>query len=313
MGENLKAKAEHINSLTIKGQKIIKFAFASMAVAFVLPIILTFVFVAVKSKTMENIAMYSFLFIFVWAFVEFKFIFPKGNALKKESDYIYKSSFIPEMVNEFLEGATYQFNRGLTKKDVEAAALFHVADLDVEDYIAGSYMGVNFEESDVRSYTREAGSNKRKVVFKGRMFVIDTPFSELDSVKIYSDLLAIDTRICKEHGEEVKLESEAFNKRFKVFANNPADAFYILTPQIQEVFMRLKEDYAAWQTTGVNSNVQRSFNAHFIGGKVYILIEGDMRAFEQITFPFDYDKEYKKIKKDASVVKDVIESMKLGA
>lgn len=64
--------------------------------------------------------------------------------------------------------------------------------------------------------------------------MFDLQKSDIRSVGIRSKNFQYYGNLNGFHHENVTLESEAFNREFKVMAAYPVDAFYVLTPQTME-------------------------------------------------------------------------------
>jgi len=114
-----------------------------------------------------------------------------------------------------------------------------------EDYIRGSYHGVNFELSDVdlkeRVETRDSKGNVHvsyQTYFKGRWYIYQFPRKFNDALKIIEGRwTGADTR------NMVKLETESieFNKKFSIYATTQEYGFYHITSSMIEKLLELEK------------------------------------------------------------------------
>jgi len=114
-----------------------------------------------------------------------------------------------------------------------------------EDYIRGTYKGVDFEVSDIdlkqRVETRDSKGNvtvSYQTYFKGRWYIYKYDKRFKDVLKISESrwagmstkgLIKIDT------------ESMEFNKKFSIFASNQEFGFYLITSSMIEKFLELEK------------------------------------------------------------------------
>ncbi|MGN0684173.1 MAG: DUF3137 domain-containing protein [Oscillospiraceae bacterium] len=113
---------------------------------------------------------------------------------------------------------------------------FHYIGSEGENYIKGVYNGVPFELGDIRlideeEYTGEDGDGTDKVTrLKGQWLICDWDNAPACDVYV-SELETNDRRIMT---SDVKIADNKFRERFCVRADNPQEAYKILTPQMME-------------------------------------------------------------------------------
>lgn len=192
---------------------------------------------------------------------------------------------------------------GFTRQNVEQMGLLKLGNrFDSEDLIHGAYEGVSFDQADV-TIKNVTGSGKNRhttTYFKGRVFVFDLQKSDIRSVGIRSKNFQYYGNLNGFHHENVKLESEAFNREFKVMAAYPVDAFYVLTPQTMEC---------------VTDLYRRAGNValRYLGNKLYVAVNTTGNAFDgDIKKPFVYVDEINKIKNDCAVIMDIVHRLRIG-
>lgn len=159
------------------------------------------------------------------------------SKINKEYQMIYKNAFVVSILNKTFSDVQVNWECGFTRQNVEQMGLLKLGNrFDSEDLIHGAYEGVSFDQADV-TIKNVTGSGKNRhttTYFKGRVFVFDLQKSDIRSVGIRSKNFQYYGNLNGFHHENVKLESEAFNREFKVMAAYPVDAFYVLTPQTME-------------------------------------------------------------------------------
>ena len=136
---------------------------------------------------------------------------------------------------------SYQPRGGLTHDEIRSAAVVACGDkrrFESEDMLSGRYQGLRFRYCDVSTaHMRGSGKHRREeILFHGQVM----HFASFDEIKKSSGHLQIfekklaSTLIGWTAEHEIHTENEAFNRRFRVFAANEHNAFYILTPKMLE-------------------------------------------------------------------------------
>lgn len=225
------------------------------------------------------------------------------SKINKEYQMLYKNAFVVSILNKTFSDVWVNWECGFTIQNVEQMGLLKLGNrFDSEDLIHGAYEGVSFDQADV-TIKNVTGSGKNRhttTYFKGRIFVFDLQKSDIRSVGIRSKNFQYYGNLNGFHHENVKLESEAFNREFKVMAAYPVDAFYVLTPQTMEC---------------VTDLYRRAGNVamRYLGNKLYVAINTTGNAFDgNIKKPFVYVDEINKIKNDCAVIMDIIHRLRIG-
>lgn len=225
------------------------------------------------------------------------------SKINKEYQMIYKNAFVVSILNKTFSDVQVNWECGFTRQNVEQMGLLKLGNrFDSEDLIHGAYEGVSFDQADV-TIKNVTGSGKNRhttTYFKGRVFVFDLQKSDIRSVGIRSKNFQYYGNLNGFHHENVKLESEAFNREFEVMAAYPVDAFYVLTPQTMEC---------------VTDLYRRAGNValRYLGNKLYVAVNTTGNAFDgDIKKPFVYVDEINKIKNDCAVIMDIVHRLRIG-
>jgi len=225
------------------------------------------------------------------------------SKINRQYQELYKNAFVISVLNQTFMDVQVNWESGFTRQNIEQMGLLKLGNrFDSEDLIHGVYEGVAFDQADV-TIENVTGSGKNRhttTYFKGRVFVFDLQKSDIRSVGIRSKDFQYYGNLNGFHHEDVKLESESFNREFKVMAAYPVDAFYVLTPQTMECVTDLH---------------RRAGNVamRYLGNKLYVAVNTTGNAFDgDIKKPFVYVEEIKKIKGDCAVIIDIISRLRIG-
>ena len=175
------------------------------------------------------------------------FIF--GYQLSRHSEALKKtlgSNVINEVLEEVFE--TVEYNPFGKISSISSAGMvfpFRYDKLRGSDYIKATYRGLNVELSDVELINAEelidADGNvdrSENTVFRGQWLICD--FGKELSGEVH-----ISGNSKKSYGVSisgnVKMENERFNRQFFVNAQNPQEAYYILTPHMMDYILTMSE------------------------------------------------------------------------
>lgn len=142
----------------------------------------------------------------------------------------------------------YQPQRGLPYDEIRDSAVVACGErkyFHSEDLLTGKYQNVKFSYGDVETkYMSHSGKRQEiRTIFEGQVMV----FSSFDSTKTSFGHLQIFEKefLSNLRGwtaqHKIQTEDEVFNKRFQVFAADPHNAFYILTPRMLEQIIRFAD------------------------------------------------------------------------
>lgn len=299
-------KINHFRKLTIAG-------LAVLISSIVLPFLFAGIVALCFPNNMETLGILFFITPLLWAISIFILISNKNKFRKMYSDTIVKS-----ILDEYFDDVRHDSKGGFSREKVASFELVTDAKFfSSEDYLAGTYKGIKFEQADV---TIETGGDNSTTLFGGRIFAFEFSKWEIDSVKVTSKENAnskttLERKLSKLANayyksaekrafrklEDVKMESEAFNRLYAVSAANPHDAFFVLTPH----FMEKIQSFATKYTRVL---------IHFTNNNLYVAIEGCPDCFNPSLWkPIDYVLERKRVRNDVHVIIDVIDSLMIDA
>lgn len=157
-----------------------------------------------------------------------------SGVIKNKLTSKFKNEFLVNHVASKYPGMTYIPDKGLPREYVEGLRLYKKADIyQSEDMFTGTISGVKFISSDVKMQEEHIQSDSNgtrttyETFFEGRIAVFEFNKDINDTVLVSEGGTYIPSGVKK-----VDLESIDFNKKFKTYAKDAINAFYILTPEI---------------------------------------------------------------------------------
>lgn len=215
----------------------------------------------------------------------------------------FKDEVVGKLVSTFVDNGVFNANNGLSQADVYSTEFIKRADrFHTEDYLSGSMEGVNFVSSDVVlderhvEHTKNGTRTYYETYYKGRVFIFE--FNK--DFEGFLQVLEKGRPLSNRGFKKVKLESVAFNKKFKTFCTSEHSAFYVLTPHFMEALMKFEQ------------NNKGTIQFSFIGSRLSIGINNFRDTFELQIFRKLDQTVFDEFKRDLLVIKDVITELKLN-
>ena len=193
-------------------------------------------------------------FFLIFIIVVIGFIGYSFYANAKARDY--KQTFVIKVLKEIFDDVDYHYMDGYKRERIYETKLVNKGNsYSSGDYLKASYKGIPFEFGDVvvQDETSDGEHTHTTTYFYGQWVIIKP------QKKINGKLYVLDRHhsyaspqggvIFKDKTiERVHLESDEFNKEFRVFASDPQEAFYILTPPMVLKFLDIhREDVSFYQ------------------------------------------------------------------
>lgn len=199
-------------------------------------------------------------------------------------DYVknYKDKIIQLTFGFILKDMVYLKNNKLSEGDYENSMLFqgNYNRYEGEDYVSGIFKSAPLQMSEL-AVIKRVSNGKRKynvIIFKGLMAMIDIPHSFSKETCVTPESLdrLISNPISRlfsknkniDHHDEVRLESDDFEKLFHVSSSDQIESRRILTPHIQETLTKLAK------TNGLK------FAFSIRPGKIYVAFPSQKNFFE---------------------------------
>lgn len=182
---------------------------------------------------------------------------------KEENDFRtkYKKILNDVIFKNYLDNYKYLPNKGISRDYIYNTNAIQTGNIFYsEDSITGSYKGIDFLRCDLKiqdEHTDSDGDTHTVTLFKGQWMKFDFPKSFKSNIQVYSKGFKnakknkknfFTKKFNKEKNDEkrtlVLTESEEFNKKFKIYASNEHDAYYVLTPHLLEAIEKLKSEFS---------------------------------------------------------------------
>ena len=171
----------------------------------------------------------------------------------KEYYLAFKSYFVKSALANIFTNLNYQPDNGISRATIASTNMMRMGDrYSSNDLVTGNYKTIGFTQSDVHieeeHETRDSDGHTRRyyvTIFKGRWMIFDFNKTFKADVQVAQKGFGNNKLGSWFSGEQkfekVEMESQEFNKAFNVYAQQPLDAFYILTPKIMEKIRNLDE------------------------------------------------------------------------
>jgi len=203
----------------------------------------------------------------------------------------------------------YYNGKGMPSSVIWATHMLDMGDIYLSnDLISGKYKKTDFMQADVRIRKVETVvdsegnvSENIRDYFYGKWLVFDfnKKFKYNVQVRERNFNHAIVSNDRSKYGyKEVKMEDERFNRVFKIYTENEHDAFYILTPQMQQRILKIRDI------------IKGDLLLCFINNELHIGINNHSDSFEPKIFKKEHEiEEY--INKDIEVITNFIDELDL--
>ena len=298
--EMLQALSEHFSNRAEYGSKT-GIQAGGVVVSALLLIVFLFMFKAMNvwlCLTLVLLSAISLAIFIVWNIKSSSALNKKDN--KSYTIEEYKAHIIKKAIGDKVSEIIYEPYCGLPQSvycDVNIASrgkTYHR-----EDFITGKYNNVYFVQSDLNVSSKNTGSEQRRTFthFSGRWIVIDYP-KKFSGTVIVKDKDFVG--ISRNDLEVITLENPTFNEMFTVSTNDVQLGYYILTPQLVERFMELKQ------------SSKGAIIACFKNGMLHIGIHNRENAFELDVNNLDIAKDTESFAKDFSLVSKTIDILEVN-
>lgn len=189
------------------------------------------------------------------------YYFMKGAKEENKFRTKYKKILNDAIFKNYLDDYEYLPNKGISRDYIYNTNAIQIGNIFYsEDSITGSYKGIYFLRCDLKiqdEHTDSDGDSHTVTLFEGQWMKFDFPKSFKSNIQVYSKGFNnvkknkknfFTKKFNKEKNDEkrtlILTESEEFNKKFKIYASNEHDAYYVLTPHLLEAIEKLKSEFS---------------------------------------------------------------------
>lgn len=279
-------------------------------------------------KKARNIYLYRYLLTLIICIIlglYTKSIFPAFIALiiglvlttlfasKPTSTFVkaYKELFVLKSLQSIFTDLVYEPEKGIDESVIRDTKMLYMGDsFDSNDYISGKYKDINVVASDIHIQEREERKDSEGntetywvTIFLGRWMIFD--FNKTFKANIEICEKGFQNATISNWGQKTKykkvsMEDEEFNKRFKVYAQNEHEAFYIITPSLME---KLKT---------ISNKTNGNLLFCFVDNKLHVGLANNKDSFEHSIFTkIDEEKIIKEVTNEIKIITDFVDDLNL--
>ena len=176
--------------------------------------------------------------------------------LNHEYKMEFKKVFVVKALESKFTDLVYEPDKGLPYQTISRTNMMHMGDVyHSEDFISAKYKDTKFEQADVHIQEKHISTDSNGhttttyvTIFKGRWMIFDFNKSFKADVQIVqkgfgNSKVKTMSLFGKKDDlfKKISMESESFNKKFNVYAQNEHEAFYIITPSLMTKIEKLDE------------------------------------------------------------------------
>ncbi len=258
------------------------------------------------------IAIHSFAYSSILLVVGFVIMFIATSKLSSQYKKTFKRIFVLKALQERFTDLNYNPDIGIPRDTILRTHMIKMGnEYHSEDYISAKYKDINFEQADVHIQeehtSTDANGNtntSHETLFKGRWMIFDFNKQFKADVQI-SEKGFGSSKTASYFGEDkfkkISMESESFNKKFNVFAQNEHEAFYIITPSLMDRIEKLKE------------TVKGKFLLCFIDNRLHIGLYDNKDSFEptNVFKAIDEEETIARIANEVNIITQFVDELNL--
>ena len=289
--------------------KLTRTSLITVSILFVLALI---VFFAITGANFSIVTILPALFmsaIFVFAITA---IVVAIATRKEAAEYkkTYKAYFVEQNLAKTFTNLQYQHEAGLNKQVLAATQMINTGDrYSSNDLTRGKYKNVNFTQADVHieeEYTDSDGDTHYTTIFRGRFMIFEFPKKFNFKLEVVSKFFGVG-RVPGRNPqtgrkfEKFEVESIDFNKKFKIYAEDGFETFYLLDPSF---ILKIEK---------VSAEYDKKMIFCFVDNKLYVGINEGKDSFEppRPSKPIDEQLEIEKVSHDIKVITDFVDELSL--
>lgn len=250
------------------------------------------------------IATYYFGFSQVFFMVYFMAVAICLSVGVKEYKNDFKNIFVKYALEKSFNEVIYKPEYGIAMDEIAETNSIYLGDrYTSNDYINAKLDGLKVELSDIiieEQHTDSDGHTYYSVIYKGRWMIFEFDRKFVSNVTVAEDKFRnLKNRSLFSKSNKVEMESIEFNKMFDVYCNTEHEAFYILTPHMQE---RLKR---------INDSIPGKLVFIFFNNKLHIGINSGKDSFEpSIIKKIDEQKIMLEVNKEVNEIISLVKEIK---
>lgn len=252
----------------------------------------------------------NFIYFLIVIYIIVVFIFTHKPA--REYKLAFKDFFVKSSLIKIFTNLDYNPEKGLSENVIASTNMMYMGDrYSSNDLMTGCYKDIGFTQADVhiedkRRSTDSDGNTHTYYVtlFRGRWMIFDFNKRFKANVQVCQKGFGnnkVNSLFSNNKLQKVEMESQKFNDLFSVYAKEPIDAFYILTPKIMEKIENL------------DSRNKGKLLLCFVDNKLHVGIYNNKDSFEpgSVFFKIKEDKVIDLISQDILKITMFVDELEL--
>lgn len=229
----------------------------------------------------------------------------------ERTDYrkAYKGYFVERNMKKIFTDLRYDHDSGMPSLVLASTGMIRTGDrFYSNDFTTGKYHNVGFSQADVtiqEEQTDSDGDSYYVTIFKGRWMVFEFPKKFAYRIEVvqkgFSAKKIPKTGPNGRKFEKQKIESPTFHKKFKIYAEDGFETFYVLDPALIDHIETL------------SNNCKGKLLLCFVDNKLHVGLHDNKDAFEPPSplKKLDEKKETEKIYNELKTITDFVDFLKL--
>lgn len=223
----------------------------------------------------------------------------------------FKNAYVLKSLEQVFDNLQYHPEVGLDRSVIADTQMMYMGDrYTSNDFISGKYKNINVVQADVHieeeETTTDSDGNTTTywvTLFLGRWMIFDFNKTFKANVQVCQKGFGnnrVNTLFSKTKYQKVSMEDQDFNNKYKTFAQNEHDAFYILTPSLMEKIKRVAD------------SVDGKLLLCFIDNKLHVGLQNGKDSFEpSIWKKIDEATVLDAISKDIRIITQFVDELNL--
>ena len=221
----------------------------------------------------------------------------------------YKGYFVEQNMKKIFTDLKYDHELGIPSTVPASTGMMRTGDRYYSnDFTAGKYHDVGFSQADVtvqEEHTDSDGDSYYVTIFKGRWMVFEFPKKFAYRIEVVQK--GFHAKIVPKTGpngrkfEKQRIESTTFHKKFKIYAEDGFETFYVLDPALIDHIETLSD------------NCKGKLLLCFVDNKLHVGLHDNKDAFEPPSplKKIDEQKETEKINRELKTITNFVDYLKL--
>lgn len=228
----------------------------------------------------------------------------------KTYKHLYKTYFVEQSLKQHFTEVQYNHEAGMPKTEIQSTGMMRMGSIySSNDLFSGKYHDVSLKQADVHiqeEYTDSDGNTQYVTIFKGRWMIFEFPKPFTFRLQVVQKRFGAAKKANKNEKTGRKLkristESITFDEKFKIYAEDDFEAYYLLDPAFIDHIEKLSEQHGG------------KLMLCFIDNKLHVAFYNNKDAFETPNplKKLDEATESAKINQEIKVITDYVDFLKL--